>query len=75
MNEALRQLLADAFEVSRDQLTADATQQTIESWDSLHHLQMVMALEQHYGMQIPSERIPEIKSVADIIQIVEARDS
>lgn len=75
MNEELRQLLADAFEVRGDQVTADATQQTIESWDSLHHLQMVMALEQHYGMQIPSERIPEIKSVADIIQIVESANT
>ena len=70
MTSDLRQLLAEVFETTPDKIRPLDTNKTIPNWDSLRHLQLVMALEQKYGLQIDTQRIAEIKSVADIVRIV-----
>jgi len=71
MTNELRNLLADVFEVRPESISDKDTYETIKNWDSLRHLQMVMAIEQRYNLQVDSEQIPNIKSVADIVQLVE----
>ncbi|HEY3244500.1 MAG TPA: acyl carrier protein [Phycisphaerae bacterium] len=71
MNEALRKLLADVFGVKPEKISERDSHETIPAWDSLRHLQMVMALEQQYGIQIDTEQIANIKSVADVVRLVE----
>lgn len=70
MTSDLRQLLAEVFETTPDRIRPTDTNQSIPTWDSLRHLQLVMALEQKYGLQIDTERIAEIKSVADVVKLV-----
>jgi len=36
---------------------------TIESWDSLHHLSFVVALEQEFGVQFSPEEIEQLLSI------------
>ena len=72
MTSDLRQLLAEVFETTPDKIRPTDTSKTIPNWDSLRHLQLVMALEQKYGLQIETERIAEIKSVADVVTLVGA---
>jgi acyl carrier protein len=73
MTSDLRQLLAEVFETAPERIRPTDTNKTIPNWDSLRHLQLVMALEQRYGLQIDTGRIAEITSVADVIRLVAAR--
>jgi acyl carrier protein len=61
---SLRELLADVFEVSPEQVTAELSMQSLDNWDSFRHLQAVLALEGEYGVQFDPQRIPELTSVA-----------
>lgn len=61
---SLRDLLADIFEVSPDEVTPELSSTTLESWDSFRHLQAVLAIEGEYGVQFDPQRIPELTSVA-----------
>lgn len=60
--------------VVRSVLGGDATLGTSmansPAWDSLRTLQIVMGLDEE-GVSIPFEKIAEIKSVADILDIAE----
>ncbi len=61
---SLRELLADVFEISPEQVTPDLGSATLEAWDSFRHLQAVLAIEGEYGVQLDPQRIPELTTVA-----------
>jgi acyl carrier protein len=49
-----------------DSVTDDDSMKTIGSWDSLRHLNLIMALEEHFGISFDPEEIPELNSVRTI---------
>ncbi|HUD23197.1 MAG TPA: acyl carrier protein [Acidobacteriaceae bacterium] len=61
---SLRELLADIFEISPEQVTSELSMETADNWDSFRHLQAILALEGEYGVQLDPQRIPELTSVA-----------
>ena len=61
---SLRELLADIFEISPEQVTAELSMEAVDSWDSFRHLQAILAIEGEYGVQFDPQRIPELTSVA-----------
>ena len=61
---SLRDILADVFEISPDQVTPDLSVGMVESWDSFRHLQAMLAVEGEYGVQFDPQRIPELTSVS-----------
>ena len=61
---SLRDILADILEIPREQVTPDLSAGTIDNWDSFRHLQIVLAVEGEYGVQLDPQRIPELTSVS-----------
>jgi acyl carrier protein len=61
---SLRDTVADILEISSDQVTPDLSTSTVDSWDSFRHLQLILAVEGEYGVQLDPQRIPELTSVA-----------
>jgi acyl carrier protein len=52
---ALQDLMGTVLEVPAGSIGPDTSMDTVESWDSLRHLTLVLALESEFGVQIPDE--------------------
>jgi acyl carrier protein len=69
MDEKIRQLLLKCLEVDtkiqNDKLSID-----LEEWDSLHHIQIVLEIEDKYNLEIPDEDLPLLTSHRDICAYV-----
>ena len=63
---SLRTLLADTLDVPPDEITPELSSANLESWDSFAHLQVILALEGEYGIQLDPQRIPDLTSVAKL---------
>jgi len=68
------------IEIICDQLTLDRSQVTRESSfledlgaDSLDIVQLIMALEEEYGLEVSDEDAEKIRTVQDIIDFIDAR--
>ena len=61
---SLRDILADILEISPVEVTPNLKADTVESWDSFRHLQVILAVEGEYGVQFDPQQIPELTSVA-----------
>ena len=57
---ALRQAMANVFGLEAEEISADASIDTIEAWDSLKHLNLVLALEEQFGVAFTEEETVEI---------------
>jgi acyl carrier protein len=44
----------------------DISQQSCEAWDSMHHLQLIIELEEKFNVSFEPENIAEMKSLLEI---------
>lgn len=70
MKDRIRLVMSQIFSVDAEAITMDSSPETIERWDSLKHMQLIMALEDEFGIQFPDDVIPELVSFAAICDAV-----
>lgn len=71
--EIVSRIVSDVFEIPEDQVKADSSPDNVANWDSIHHLNMVLALEQEFGVQFTPEEIEQLLSVELIVALVEEK--
>ena len=54
---------AGLFEAPPGSLTLATAYQSLPAWDSVMHLRLVMEFEKRYGVSIPLERIPGLRTL------------
>lgn len=69
--EQVRNLASDIFGVPADKITAESSPETIENWDSMQHLNLVLAIEEKFGVQLEPEDIEQMKSIGAVAALVE----
>jgi acyl carrier protein len=57
MNDQIKELMANIFEVEVSEIGDDASPETIESWDSLKHMNLIVALEEEFNVQFTDEEM------------------
>lgn len=57
---------AAIFQTDPRELKADTAYGDYEKWDSLMHMTLVMSIEEKYGITIPIEEIPQLKTLQDL---------
>ena len=68
MLEKLKEIIADQLNV--DAATMSRFKEDLEA-DSLDLFELVMSLEEEYGVEIPSEDLEKILTVNDVIKYLE----
>ena len=58
------------MDVSLDSITEDSTPENIENWDSLQHMNLVLALEEEFDVQFNDEQVMEMDRVSRMIEIL-----
>ena len=73
--EQVRNLASDIFGIPADKITAESSPATIENWDSMQHLNLVLAIEEKFEVQLEPEDIEQMKSVGAVAELVERLQS
>jgi acyl carrier protein len=71
--EKVRSIVADILQVKSGALSADSSPETVDTWDSVHHLNLVLALEESFDFQFSPEEMDQMKTIGQIAGIVEAK--
>jgi acyl carrier protein len=66
-------LVAELFRLPAEQVTPETSPDSITEWDSLQHLNLVLLLEQEFGIQFTPEEIEQLLSVELIALLVEEK--
>jgi len=67
-----RRLLAGALRIEPADLPPAAALGTIERWDSLAHMNLILALEAHLGVQLDTDTMLAIERLEDIEALLRA---
>ena len=58
--ERLQRVMADVLKIEASEIGDDTSVDTVEEWDSLRHLNLVLALEQEFDISFTEEQTVEI---------------
>jgi acyl carrier protein len=73
--EQVRSVASDIFGVPADKITAESSPETIDNWDSMQHLNLVLAIEEKFGVQLAPEDIEKMKNIGAVAAVVEKLQS
>lgn len=58
-----------------EQLNDDSSPETVENWDSIKHMKLVLALEEEFNTIFSDEEIVEMLSVALIVNTLKSKQA
>ena len=74
MLEKIKEIAADSLGADVSTLTAESSFKEDLGADSLDLFELTMALEDEYGIEIPSEDLEKIVTVGDVVEYVNAHN-
>jgi amino acid adenylation domain-containing protein len=63
---AVDRIIAEVLGVPRSSLRGETAYRSIHQWDSLRHVELMLALEDHLGIEIGADLVTELNSVGAI---------
>lgn len=71
MEERLKGVLRDVFELEAGEITRDLSPENVPLWDSLNHLKMVSAIETVFQVKFTMREIRSMKTFAKVSDVLE----
>ena len=72
----IQEAVAELLSISLERPVAQAESVTRDSdpkWDSLKHVQLILLLEEHFGVQFNEEEMGALRSSDEIVQAIEEK--
>jgi acyl carrier protein len=69
ITETFRDVLGDPKLELRDELTA----QEVEGWDSISHINLIVALETRFKVKLTTGEVSKLKNVGDLVALLKRK--
>ncbi|MBL9039383.1 MAG: acyl carrier protein [Archangium sp.] len=60
--DTLKKVLGTVLDIAPESITDATSQDNVETWDSLRHLTLILALEEQFGISFPDEEAANLSS-------------
>ena len=72
LSQRIRKVLASVLGIPIERLRDDASVETVEEWDSLKQINLIMALEEEFSVRFEDDDVMELTSFDRIVKKLEA---
>jgi acyl carrier protein len=66
MDKRIKLVMTEVFGVPIEEISINSSSQNIQNWDSLKHMNLIIALEEEFEVSFDEDDIPEIQSFMKI---------
>ena len=74
MEHKLKKILSLVFNVDESTITSTTSVDTIKSWDSINHMNLILAIEQNFKVAFNDEEIIQMLSFEIILEILKEKN-
>lgn len=71
--EGLNEVFRDVFDDENITVNSETTSEDIEDWDSLEHINLIVAVEKKFGMKFSMGEVTTMKNVGEMAEIIKSR--
>ncbi len=72
MLEKIKEIIASSLGIDESEITEDSSFKDDLGADSLDLFEMVMTMEDEYGIEIPTEDLEKMETVGDVVNYIQA---
>jgi acyl carrier protein len=69
----IAEIFSSLFEVNPSELKDSSSSADIAKWDSLQHLNLVLALEEAFGLQLSPDEVESMRSLGEIKRMLRGK--
>lgn len=69
--EKIKRIICEEFEVSEEEITLSTSLSEDLDIDSLDLVDLVMSLEDEFGMELPDDALEDMSTVGDLVKYIE----
>lgn len=62
----VKQLVANVTGAATEELSEESSIETLEAWDSMAHVNIILSIEQNYGLSVGPDEAADLISIAAI---------
>ena len=70
IKKKVKMIISEVFKIDESDITAETSILTVQLWDSLNHLKLIVALEKEFNLTINDSDIVELLSFNEIIDYI-----
>lgn len=71
--EKLNEIFCEVFDDADIRITREMTANDIEAWDSLSHVNLIIAIESEFNINFSQKQILTFKSVGDLLDSIQSK--
>jgi acyl carrier protein len=72
LHAQVRRTVADVFALDAGSVTDATSPETTSAWDSIGHLNLILAVEQEFGVSFDPNQIPKLTSIQALADAIAA---
>ena len=72
MEDRIRNVMAAVFDISPEEISDDASPHDIKAWDSVKHMNLILALEEEFDIHFDDAEIPSLVNFKIIAATISA---
>ncbi len=73
MEDRIKQVISDVFNIDVNSVNNKTSTKNIENWDSLKHMNLIIALEEEFNIEFSDEEILTSMNYESILTILEGK--
>lgn len=73
MEEKLTKIMAQILSVNESEITPNSSPDNLPTWDSLKHMNLVLAIEQGFDISFEDEEIIQMLNYEIIVEIIKEK--
>lgn len=74
MEEKLKKIMSQVLGIKMDEIKYDSSPDDIASWDSLQHMNLILAIEQGFNVRFDEEEIIQLLSFEIIMETINEKN-
>jgi acyl carrier protein len=71
--EQLNEIFQQVFDDDTIEIAPQMTANDVDGWDSLTHMNLITAIEVHFGIRFSQRELPTFKNIGDLLNAIETK--
>jgi acyl carrier protein len=73
ISDELKKVILNTLKLENFEITDETTAPEIPGWDSLNHINVIMAVEKHYNIRFKNLEIIRLKNIGDLQRLLNTK--